>query len=232
MDRTQAERIVASRPWWYHKFEIYPGVVTPGVYDPGGTLKQLQLPEDLGGVRILEIGPADGYFTKTLTARGAHVTAVDYAPKDQYGFAAMEAASGRTFNFIHCNLFDLPNLELQPFEIVICLGVLYHLPDMCRGIHVLRGLTAKRMILETRICVRHLDEPIAEYFVSDSNNNDDTNFWAPNPLCCNQMLEDAGFVVESQWINDNRGMFRCVTKPPTRKLSMAYEFLRKHHGEA
>ena len=34
IDRAEAERLVAQHPWWYHRFEIYPGVVTPGVYDP------------------------------------------------------------------------------------------------------------------------------------------------------------------------------------------------------
>ena len=31
IDRAEAERLVAQHPWWYHRFEIYPGVVTPGV---------------------------------------------------------------------------------------------------------------------------------------------------------------------------------------------------------
>lgn len=34
----EARALVASHPWWYHRFEVHPGVVTPGVYDPSSTL--------------------------------------------------------------------------------------------------------------------------------------------------------------------------------------------------
>jgi tRNA (mo5U34)-methyltransferase len=30
----EARDLVASIPHWHHKFEIYPGLVTPGSYDP------------------------------------------------------------------------------------------------------------------------------------------------------------------------------------------------------
>src|SRR5579864_4829611 len=107
MSPEEAEKLVAARPWWYHKFEIFPGVTTPGVYDPSGTLSMLDLAEDLTGVSILEIGPAEGAFTKALTNRGASVTAADYVPKPYHGFALMEQLSGRQFFFLQSNIYDL-----------------------------------------------------------------------------------------------------------------------------
>lgn len=228
MDQAEAEAIVASRPWWYHRFEIFPGVVTPGVYDPSGTLSELGLPDDMTGMTVLEIGPADGYFTKMLTARGASVTAVDYAAKDFYGFADMERLSGRKFRFIRANVYELDTLPIEPFDVVICLGVLYHLPDPCRALWSLRRYAKGTFILETLVSRKHEDEPFAEYLPGDSNNQDFTNFWAPNPLCCDRMLADAGFVVESQWINESRGMFRCRVHAGTRtsrKMEVAYDYL-------
>lgn len=55
-----AEKRIQSRPWWRPEFEIAPGVRTPGVYDPSGTYNMLNLPADMNGLRVLEIGPADG----------------------------------------------------------------------------------------------------------------------------------------------------------------------------
>jgi tRNA (mo5U34)-methyltransferase len=98
--REQAEALVASRPWWYHRSEIFPGVITPGVYDPSGTLGGQGLPDDLSGQRVLEIGPADGFFTKQLALRGASVTALDYVAKNFCGFAVMETLHGAPLGFV------------------------------------------------------------------------------------------------------------------------------------
>jgi tRNA (mo5U34)-methyltransferase len=226
MDLQTAQERVAARPWWYHKFEIFPGVVTPGVYDPSGTLSMLRLPDDMRGTSVLEIGPADGFFTKALAARGADVTAVDYTPKDYHGFALMEEASGTTFNYRQANIYDLPKLGLGTFDIVLCLGVLYHLPDLMRGLWTLRQCVKDLLILETFISREHEDQPFARYLPTDSQNGDNTNFWAPNPLCCDVMLRDCGFSVENVWLNDTRGMFHCrLDHSPGAlvKMAAAYE---------
>lgn len=229
MDLVEAQQIVAARPWWYHRFEIFPGLTTPGVYDPSGTLGMLELPDDMSGMRVLEIGPADGYFTKVMTDRGAQVTAVDYAAKDFYGFATMERLSGRPFEFINANVYDLGGLNLKPFDLVICLGVLYHLPDMLRALWTLRQLVGGRFILETVVSRKHEDEPFAEYLPGVTENGDYTNFWAPNPLSCEKMLGDCAFHVDKVWLNDNRGMFHCRpnhAQDADKKMAAAYSFHR------
>lgn len=224
MTKQKAQALVDSHPWWYHKYEIFPGIVTPGVYDPSGTLRELGLADDLKGQRILEIGPADGYFTKELTRRGASVVAVDYAAKDHYGFGKMELLSGRTFDFRQCNLYDLPDLKLGNFDLVICLGVFYHLPDICRGLYILRELTKSDLILETFISRKHEELAMAEYLVADSQNNDDSNFWAPNARCIEAMMIDVGFDLKDTWLNETRGMFKAKAVDRPRKLPLAYGF--------
>ena len=201
----EAEILVASRPWWYHRFEIYPGIVTPGIYDPGSTLKALDLPRDMAGWRVLEIGPADGYFTKQLTLRGADVTAADYMPKDFCGFAVMEALHGSAFKFVQCNVFDITKQGFRPFDLVICLGVLYHLPDMLRALHLLRMVCRGIFILETLVSMEMGKEPFARYHPAATLNNDPTNFWSPNIPCVEAMLRDSGFVVERHQVLSDSG---------------------------
>jgi tRNA (mo5U34)-methyltransferase len=210
----QAEALVASRPWWYHRFEIFPKVFTPGVYDPSGVLAGLELPNDLSGQRLLEIGPADGYFTKQLALRGASITAFDYVAKDFFGFAIMEKLHGASFDFIQGNIYDLSKLDFQPFDLVLCMGVLYHMPDMIRALHVLRGVCADCLILETLIATDLGDEPRARYHPAASLNDDPTNFWSPNIACIESMLTDVGFVLErykvfGQSQNSGRAAFWC-----------------------
>src|SRR5262245_24192862 len=95
MNHAEAQRLVEQHPWWYHKFEIFPGIVTPGVYDPSGLLQYFKFPDDMRGMSVLEIGPADGYFTKVLDTRGASVVAMDCCSKDELGFSIMEKLHGK-----------------------------------------------------------------------------------------------------------------------------------------
>lgn len=229
----EAAALVASRSWWYHQFEIFPGVITPGVYDPSGMLAQLNLPEDLRGQRILEIGPADGYFTKQLAIRGGHVTAYDYAEKNHFGFAVMEQLHGTSFEFVQGTIYEIDNFDLTPFDIVLCMGVLYHLPDMVRAFHLLRSVCKRRLVVETVVALDLGDAPAAKYLPKASFNNDFTNFWAPNMACVEAMLVDVGFdVTESKLLasgaptpDSGRAIFYCnrnESPSATKKIDAAY----------
>jgi tRNA (mo5U34)-methyltransferase len=225
LSRSEAQTLIDSRPWWYHRFEIFPGLWTPGVYDPSGTLHELRLPTDMRGMRVLEIGPADGYFTKAISSCGATVVAIDYAAKDHYGFDVMEKLSGQTYNFHQCNLLDINASALGTFDLIICLGVLYHLPDPVRGIWKLSTIPTKKLILETVVSNKYGDQCVAEYLHGISPNGDYTNFWAPTPKCCEMILLDVGFTVDSVFLNDTRAMFRCSVEAknlPTKKIRAAY----------
>jgi tRNA (mo5U34)-methyltransferase len=226
MTEEEARALVASRPHWYHRFEIFPGVVTPGVTDPTGTLAQLDLPARMDGWSVLEIGPADGFFTRALAERGAEVTAVDYFPKTYHGFAVMERLAGREFNYIHANLYDLPSLGLAPsYDLVLALGVLYHLPDPLRALWLLRQVTGRRLVLETLLSDIAPDQPVAALLPGRSCNNDPTNFWAPNALCMKLMLREAGFIPGAQMLQGDRGLFQAIPNPgptATEKMRLGY----------
>jgi tRNA (mo5U34)-methyltransferase len=162
MDIGEVRRLIEQRPWWYHKFEIFPGVITPGVYDPSVLFEELKLPADMRGLTVLDVGAAEGYFTKMLDLRGADVTAVDYVDKALVGFALMERFHGKALKYVHSNLYDLATHNLGTFDVVLCCGVLYHLPDMMRGLWALRRHVKRDLLLETYIRRKHVDEPIAE----------------------------------------------------------------------
>jgi len=228
MNTALAESLVSKHPRWYHRYEIFPGVMTPGVYDPSHLLNSLKLPDDMTGLTALDIGAADGFFTKALSARGADVTALDYDDKGFYGFAIMEQLAGRPFRYIRSNVYDLETHGLQPFDYVLCLGVLYHLPDMMRALWLIRKYVKRHFLLETLISRRDETRPMAEYLPGSSLNGDYTNFWAPNVLCVSGMLSDAGFGVIDTSVGSERATFRCVRldEPDAdKKTRVAYSFL-------
>ncbi len=72
----EARRALDSNPVWYHSIELAPGVVTPGQVDLRGVASRV-LPDDLSGVRALDVGTFDGFWAFELERRGADVVAID-----------------------------------------------------------------------------------------------------------------------------------------------------------
>src|SRR5579859_2699392 len=85
--RLEAERASASVGHWHHAMQIYPGVITPGAYDPSELLPHLDLPDDCSQARVLDVGARDGFFAFELERRGAAVVAVDPQDPTESGFA-------------------------------------------------------------------------------------------------------------------------------------------------
>ncbi len=92
--------------------------------------------------RTLDVGSGPGRFALWLAQRGAEVTLLDIsgamleAAKEQ--FAAHDLAAE---GFLHQSLFDLGDLELGTFDVVLCLGgALNYFPDdMEDGLRLLAG---------------------------------------------------------------------------------------------
>lgn len=95
----------------------------------------------------------------------------------------MERVYGHEFDFIHANIAELDKLDLDPFDIVLFLGVLYHLPDPIRALHQVRGLCRGTLFLETYIELFDEDRPSARYYPADTLVGDNTNFWGAQSGC-------------------------------------------------
>jgi len=48
---------------WFHSIELAPGVVTPGLDTTRDRLDRLQIPLDLRGKSVLDVGAWDGFFS-------------------------------------------------------------------------------------------------------------------------------------------------------------------------
>src|SRR5688572_29489501 len=101
---------VASHPVWYHRIELAPGLVTPGVSDPQvglRTLDAMGLPRDCAGMRVLDIGCRDGFFSFEMERRKARVVGLDYADPTVTGFSIAAEALGSHVEYRVENVYDL-----------------------------------------------------------------------------------------------------------------------------
>jgi tRNA (mo5U34)-methyltransferase len=214
MTPKEAKALVASVPHWHQQFEIFPGLITPGSYQPSFLLEKIHLPADLTGQRVLDVGTSDGFFALECVRRGASVVAIDYRSKQDHGFHVMEQLNSVDIEYHQMNIYDLADRKLGQFDIVLFMGVLYHLPDMIRALHIIRGCSRGVVYLETHsendFC---RDVAAARYYTANSLAKDHTNFWAPNRLCVLDMLYDTGFDVERDETWGHRLFVKALVVP-------------------
>jgi len=230
-----ARAMIAAYPHWYHRIEVRPGLITPGVNDSPLQLQMLQLPADCSGMRVLDVGARDGFFSFELERRGADVLAVDYMPAARTGFPIAAQLLGSRVAFRQANIYHLTPGELGTFDLILFLGLLYHLPDPIRAMRILRRLCTWRMYLETLVIdevmplpdgsetpLAALNErlssiPLMQFFPGTSCNGDPTNYWGPNVACVEAMLTETEFRVERVARVPRRALFQCaaVANPAT-----------------
>jgi glycosyltransferase involved in cell wall biosynthesis/2-polyprenyl-3-methyl-5-hydroxy-6-metoxy-1,4-benzoquinol methylase len=207
--------MVAQVPVWYHRIELLPNVVTPGVHDSPGALAALDalgLPLDCTGLRVLDVGCRDGFFAFEMEQRGAQVVAMDYVLPTRTGFYVASKILASRVKFVVDNVYELSPIEYGYFDIVLFLGVLYHLRNPLLAIDRIRSVM----------------KPDGLLFVETQLSNDSTSLegeglapnvppdeipvmskWVPNMAGLKLMLEEAQFKVVESAIHGARGLVRA-----------------------
>jgi tRNA (mo5U34)-methyltransferase len=198
----QAEEIRrrAERIQWFHTMDLGHGVVTRGVKDPRERLARLAMPADLSGKTVLDIGAWDGFFSFEAERRGAkRVLAVDSfcwtGPGwgKKAGFLLAREALGSRVEDLEAEVLDLSAAKVGVFDLVLFLGVLYHMKHPLLALERVAEVTVGQLILETEVDLIGLSRPAAAFYPGDELNRDPTNWWAPNPAALAGMLRAVGF---------------------------------------
>jgi tRNA (mo5U34)-methyltransferase len=200
-------RAAVERLNWYHRMQLPGGVVTPGVSETSRGLRRLRLPERLDGLTVLDIGAWDGFYSFEAKRRGAlRVLATDsyswsgegWGTKD--GFLLARSALGLDVEDLDIDIMDLSAARVGRFDLVLLLGVLYHLKDPITALERTAEVTAGRLIVETQTSLTWLRSPAAALYPGRELNDDDTNWWALNPAALHGLLLRVGFSrVETRW---------------------------------
>jgi tRNA (mo5U34)-methyltransferase len=219
---------VANHRHWYHRIELAPGLVTPGVNDSPGVLRLLNLPADCTGMRALDIGTFDGYFAFELERRGADVTAIDNLPPHRSGFGIVKEFLHSNVEHQVANVYDLNPEQFGQFDLILFLGVLYHLRNPMLALDRIREISVGRLWVESFVIdmayptAEGRSEPLAEvapkltndrlmqFYPRSELNNDFSNWWGPNLACLRAMLEACNFTVTRTVPNGDRAVLECA----------------------
>ena len=183
-------RVAAVR--WYHTIDLGNGVVTNGADDTPYRLARLNLPASLNGRTVLDIGAWDGFFSFEAERRGAsRVVAADYYSWHGTGWGtkagftlAREALRSRVED-VDIDVMDLSPERVGTFDVVLFLGVLYHLPHPLLALERVASVARDLLILETVVDMVGVRRPAAAFYP--------TNWWGPNVPAVEAMLRSVGF---------------------------------------
>jgi tRNA (mo5U34)-methyltransferase len=205
---------------WFHQIDFGDGTLTPG-YIKAEKIRRMcgMLFDglDLKGRTVLDVGCWDGAYSIEAARRGAVVTATDHyvwkvrpGSREAFDLAISCLAPGVT-------AIDMPVEELSlerpgRHDIVLFLGVLYHLRDPLGALERVAALAAETLVVETRMGLRWLPHPAMRFHPGSTLENDPTNWWTPNRPCVEAMLRDLGFkairFTQPDW-RWRRGMFHA-----------------------
>lgn len=173
---------------WFHRIEISPGVFLPGTQDSADKRDRVGLPVDLTGKTVLDIGCNDGGHAFECEKRGAEVDAFDLEPE---GARVLAEYMRSKVNIFEADVFTFE--KRRRYDIVLFMGVLYHVKDMMACLKKVYDLADNLVILETHVNRLGDPQPMAIFYPGATLNNDPTNWWGPNVPCVIEMMKAVGF---------------------------------------
>lgn len=231
-DPDEIRRLIATHGRWWHEIEVAPGIVTPG--DDSNRMKLpildgLGLPRNMQGLRALDIGCSDGYFSFEMERRGADVVAIDFVPEHYTGFATARKILGSSVEYYMENVYSLSPAKYGSFDVVLLMGVLYHLRKPLAALDAVRSVMPEgaQLFVGTMMIDEYFllpdgtvttleavspilkDVPLWQAYPRDTLNGDYTNCSAPNRRALEVALSEAQFRVEAMQVVSMGGYARA-----------------------
>ncbi len=226
----ELRREVSALGPWFHNLDLGNGVTTAPEHFLGDypAVKFASfahaLPEDMSGRTVLDIGCNAGFYSIEMKRRGAdRVLGIDSDER----YLAQGRLAARTLGYDGIEFRNLSGYDVaalgEKFDLVIFMGVLYHLRHPLLALDLIREHVAGDLLLfqsmqqgsEAVLEVPedhpfhmpgtwrkpdYFDDPgyPKMHFIERRFANDWTNWWAPNAACSQAMLRAAGFTIEAQ----------------------------------
>ncbi len=208
-----------ARLGWYHSMELPDGRVIPG-YQSLEVLRrraaQFPIPADLRGMRVLDIGAWDGWFSFEMERRGAQVVAVDSTPFERFRVA--RDLLGSHVEYHVADVCRLSPAVLGSFDIVLFLGVLYHLKHPMLALEKVCELSTGLVCVESFVTDDGGDpaaKPVLEFYETTELCGQFDNWVGPNVACLLAMCRSAGFAsVRLESVLDHRAHVTCLRRWP------------------
>jgi tRNA (mo5U34)-methyltransferase len=238
MSRGEIEQRVRDLGDWFHNMNLGGVQTAPNHFLGDYPAVKWQrfsaaIPADLSGWTVLDIGCNAGFYSQEMKRRGAaHVVGIDSDSRylAQARFAA--EVTGLEIEFRQMSVYDLPVMG-ERFDLVLFMGVLYHLRHPLLALDILYSHAVRRMLV-CQSMLRGSEEvgrlahdwdfkdttPFVDpafprmYFIERKYAGDPTNWWIPNRACLEGMLRSAGFEITG---HPEREVFICRPLDPSER---------------
>lgn len=199
--------------FWYHTIELPGGVVTPGNHDHRRIVDHIGLPEDMTGMRVLDVATFDGYWAFEFERRGASVVALDLPSLKELdwpagvreivegenldvpmglGFAVAAEALGSKAEHRKGSVYELDPDEIGTFDLVHIGDLLLHLARPLDALRAVRKVTAGKLVLVDRYDP-DISSTNGAQLIRYEGGWRGNEWWAPSLDALVQWVVDAGF---------------------------------------
>lgn len=242
------KEFINQYPKWMYEFDLGKGIKTPiastELAEVHKTRENLIFPvldnifKDMWGtIDCLDVACNEGYYSMLLYNKGTKkVLGIDIREKNieranfiknYFGF------EDKRIDFKQMDLFELVSDKKSKFDLVMFLGVLYHLENPMGALRLLRRMTKRVLVVETQLTrfnksinsgwgtiesSLNLPASLAIYQETDSETNllasSNSLSFIPNKEAVIKMLNAAGFskvtMVEPR--NDSNKQYQCIDR--------------------
>jgi len=189
-----------SKILWFHQIDLGNGIITPGKKNNLELIKRMGIPEDLQGKTVLDIGAWDGFYSFEAEKRGAkRVLATDsfswegegWGSKKGFEFARKILKSN--VEDMTIDVLDLSPKNVGDFDLVLFLGVLYHMKHPLLALEKVSSVTSDMLILETMTDLQFINRPAMAFYPEGELGGILTNWFGLNHYAIEAMLKLVGF---------------------------------------
>lgn len=202
--RLMIEQQVKAQPYFFHRIHLWDDFYTPGWSDvERDKLPYYGLPERMDGMRVLDVGCAEGFFSFEAERRGAaQVVAIDSFDGSIERFNLVRTALGSKVNAYLCNVYDLSPKTFGTFDLVMFFGVLYHVKHPWYALEKIESICTGEMLLQTLVTddPAYRDRSLSWFHPfgiqsgpPENPQYDPTVFWVPTPECTRNLVRAVGF---------------------------------------
>ena len=205
----------------FQSWNVFPGHRTIGPKSVEGALEKLRFPLHIRGKRVLEIAPWNGFFSFECVRRGAaEVVALGPDDPNMTGFnKTRELLEIDNVSYIKESVYNIRNIDIGTFDIVLFLGVIYHLRYPLLALDLIHDVCVDRLYVDcptidnygliigsesqknvTRSAWGAVQNvPIIYYSQEDEVNarRDPFNWFLPNERALRDFVTSSGFAVDS-----------------------------------
>jgi len=219
-EREELERRIQELGEWFHNLNLHGVSTAPHHFlgdFPNVKWKRIaaQIPQDLSGATVLDIGCNAGFYSMELKRRGAaRVLGVDV--DDRYLNQARFASQlmDLEVEFLKCSVYDVDQIPGK-FDYVLFMGVFYHLRYPLYALDKIITKVQDKLVFQTMVRGAQTSPQLEEdyhfwnkeifhtadfpcmYFVEKKYAGDPTNWWIPNHGAVEAMLRSSGLRIES-----------------------------------